>query len=351
MGADDIGRRRSVDSPTVTADFHSPDASPCRDEGTPATGSAARQTEHPVAADSSVSAGVRDAEPADAGSPLARDEGHALAPATIPPDEYPRLAAGHTDKRGESPAASLPDRARDAPLDRTNFAPDSASDVIQVVDTAGDLPPAIQAQLRPSDIEAMVFPAEIHDRVMSGGESFEKFTYYGWNDADQTSERQALRVPHDPAHPMTWVREPEEGKEEVFFDGIQDILQTERGQQLTGAEVGQLGRDFVPSDPHESLALARQFDGYHSREEARNARYTLSFEPGAHVTYIKSMVAPQDSPLEKRGAELPGGASQILLLDYEAERSSITVTPVGGRVQFDEEGSMRFGYRDRKLPS
>jgi|SRR5450755_1513979 hypothetical protein len=370
MGSDDIERQRSVDSPTVTGDLRSgPDASPHRDEGTPATDAAAGQTEHPVAADSSVSAGARDAHPADAGSALARDEGHALALATSPPDEYPRLeapgeyprlaapdepprlAAGPTDERSGSPATSLPDQAHDAPLDWTNSAPDSASDVIQVVDTAGDLPPVIQAQLRPSDIEAMGFPVEIHDRMMSGGESFEKFAHYGWNDADQTSERQALRVPHDPAHPMTWVREPEEGKEEVFFDGIQNILQTERGQQLTGAEVRQLGRDFVPSDPHESLALARQFDGDHSREEARNARYTLSFEPGAHVTYIKSTVAPQDSPLENRGAELPGGASQILLLDYEAERSSITVSPVGGRVQFDEDGLMRFGYRDRKLPS
>jgi hypothetical protein len=198
----------------------------------------------------------------------------------------------------------------------------------------------------------MGFPVEIHNRVMSGGESFEKFTYYGWNDADQTSERQALRVPHDPVHPMTWVSEPEEGKEEVVFDGIRNI-QTQRGQQLTGAEVGQLGRDFVPSDPHESLALADRFNGGHSPEEARNARYILSFEPEAHVTYIKSTVAAQDSPLENRTgpARLSGGANQILLLDCEAERSSITVSPVGGRVQFAADGSMHFGYRDRKLPS
>jgi hypothetical protein len=263
------------------------------------------------------------------------------------PQGYLDSLQDHQNRPPERRDAGVRVDADQARLESTNAPLDSVRDKVIVAESPNDLPPEIQAKLDPKDIKAMVFPVEIHDRVMSGGESFEKFSHYGWNDADQTAERQPLTVPHDPAHPMTWVRDPGEGKEEVFFDAIQGIRQT-----LTPAGAGQLGRDFAPSDPHESLALAHEFDDNRSPAEARNARYTISFEPGAHVTYIGSTVAPQDSPLENRTGpgELPGGATQKLLLSYDVDGSTITVGPVGGRVQYLDDGSMRFGYRDRPLP-
>jgi hypothetical protein len=255
------------------------------------------------------------------------------------------------EKAGTGPTSSVEQRLDSPPPDIADGAQENARDVIQVVDNPAGLPAAIKARLNLSDTEAMNFPVEIHDRVMSGGESFEKFSHYDWNDAGQTAERQAVTLPHDPERPMIWVRNPVEGKEEFVFDAIADIRKTTRGGQLTDAEVGQLGRDFAPSDPHEGLGLAGEFNSGRSREEARNARYAISFEPGAHVTYIQSVVAPQDSPLENRtgAASLLGGDKQIFLLGYDTDRSSITVSPVGGRVQFAPDGSMRFGYRDRPI--
>ena len=245
----------------------------------------------------------------------------------------------YLDSRAVSPSYEPMDRARE-PGDR-----------VTIANSADDLPPEIRDRLDENAIGGMRWPVEVHDRVMAGGESFEKFSHYDWNDAGSTAEREAGPVAENPSRPMTWMREPEAGREEVFFDVIQDIRGTPLAQQMTDAEIGQLGRDFGPSDPHEGLALSREFDGGLDRDEARNARYTLAFEEGAHVTYLKSVVAPQDSPLENRvaDAELPGGDEQIYLLDHDADRSTLTVSPVGGRVQFNPDGSMRWGYRDRPL--
>ena len=234
------------------------------------------------------------------------------------------------------------------PVDR----PREPGDRVTIADTPDDLPPHIRERLDENAIEGMRWPVEVHDRVMAGGESFEKFSHYDWNDAGSTAERQAVTLAEDPGRPMTWLREPEAGREEVFFDVIQDIRDTPLAKQMTDAEIGQLGRDFVPSDAPEGLAIAREFDGGQDRAAARNARYTLTFEEGTPVVYLKSVVAPQDSPLDDRvgDAELPGGAEQVYLLDHDTDRSTLTVSPVGGRVQFDSDGSMRWGYRDRPLP-
>jgi hypothetical protein len=248
--------------------------------------------------------------------------------------------------------ASGDDAGRDSapPTTPPDAPPDSGPKLVIVANTPDDLPPEIREMLDDRAITAMEWPVEVYDRVMSDGEAFEKFAHFAWHDAGSTAERQACTVPYDPGRSMEWMRPVGDGREEVFFDVIQDIRQTPRGQHLTPAEVGTLGRDFAPSDPHEGLAISREFDGALSREEARNARYTLTFEDGAHVRYIKSAVAPQDSPAERRTgqAELAGGSTQVHLLDFDTDRSIITVSPVGGRVQFASDGSMRWGYRDRR---
>lgn len=265
------------------------------------------------------------------------------------PQAYLDRADGQHPAAGAAAERPEPERDQSPTTAETNR-PDAAPDngPIMVVHNPDDLPPDIRQQLDESDINAMNWDdgVGLYNHVMSGGESFDKFSHFDWNDTGSTAERAERALSSEEFGQIKWAR-PEGSGEDAVFDVIHDILHTPEGKQMTDDEIEKLAEALVSSDPHESLALARKFDMDPGRWEARNARYTLTFEGGARAAYLRSTAAPQLDDLEDPASprRLPGGGEQVRFLNYDVGRSNLTVAPVGGRVLL--EGQLEWRYRDR----
>jgi hypothetical protein len=257
----------------------------------------------------------------------------------------------------------------------------------QTWDSASDIPHEIYERLgntpeqREDAVGAMNFPVQYERGPAKQGEQYVAYTHYDWpNDRDQ--ERRAPQAGSfgeilGDSQPLRWASPKGADADDQTIDAVYDIRDA-ASHHGTGVSVQDiirpptLANPVYPIDVSESRALKPEFgkptpdpasdrwEQRQARDEARNTKVTMTFQPGAQREVIISGTAPQEStlgqPSDHRSDHpsgpddrFPGGAPQAFFLDYDRTEVTVLLEPVGEMRDMDpSDASMDvFNYPDR----
>lgn len=218
------------------------------------------------------------------------------------------------------------------------------------------LPGDVRERLTPDDIDGMTWPVIYERGPAPQDESYIAYNRHDWSasDARDPNGRRAPEYVSADQRQIRWASPASSAADDHVLYAVHESQK--RAQDLrvpapTVADVLGPGAVNAGADLAESRALTPDFTPTIDRLEARNAQYTLDLPAGTQREVIRSVVASQDSAIDRRSgaAAYTGGGEQALLLSYDTSSAQLTAHPIGESIALDPYNTSqdRYSYPDR----